>query len=130
MREPRNPFRMRTSEHIESDSTFLQLFGPGVLDLLPRERLWDRVQIFRSAPGGGKTSLFRVFTANALLTLHESRANDDYRDLYRRMKDLEIVSDAGPQLLGVMLSCARNYPMLEDLSWRMDRGKARGLKCT
>jgi hypothetical protein len=117
MREPRNPFRMQLSEQIESDSTFLQLFGPGVLDLLPTDRLWDRVQIFRSAPGGGKTSLFRVFTPNALLTLHESRANDDYRDLYRRMKELDIVSDGGPQLLGVMLSCARNYPMLEDLSF-------------
>jgi hypothetical protein len=57
MREPRNPFRMRTSEHIESDSTFLQLFSPGVLDLLPRERLWDGVQIFRSAPFWGKMTL-------------------------------------------------------------------------
>lgn len=115
MREPRNPFRMRLSEQIESDATFLRLFGPGVLDLLPEDNVWDRVQIFRSAPGGGKTSLFRVFTPSALLTLYESRASEDYKDLYHRMKELEVVSDFGPQLLGIMLSCARNYPMLEDL---------------
>jgi hypothetical protein len=116
MREPRNPFRMRTSEHIESESTFLRLFGIEVLELLPTDDLWDRIQIFRSAPGGGKTSLFRVFTPSALVALHEARASDDYRDLYRRMEQLEVVSESGPQLLGVMLSCARNYATLEDLS--------------
>lgn len=121
MREPRNPFVMRTSEHIESDATFLRLFGPGVLDLLPAENLWSRVQIFRSAPGGGKTSLFRVFTPSSLLILHESRANEDYKDLYQRMKDLDVVSDSGPQLLGIMLSCAKNYATLEDLSFDQSR---------
>ncbi len=117
MREPRNPFRMRVSEQIESEATFLRLFAPGVLDVLPKDGLWDRVQIFRSAPGGGKTSLFRVFTPPALLTLHASRTNEDYRELYHRMESLGVVSDDGPHLLGVMLSCARNYAMLDDLSF-------------
>src|SRR3972149_5713706 len=117
MREPRNPFKMRTSEHIESNATFLRLFGPGVLDLLPKDKLWNQIQIFRSAPGGGKTSLFRVFTPESLLTLYESRTNEDYKDLYERMKDLDVVSDSGPHLLGIMLSCARNYAALEDLNF-------------
>ena len=121
MREPRNPFRMRTSERIESDVTFLRLFGPGVLVLLPNDSLWDQVQIFRSAPGGGKTSLFRVFTPSALLTLHEYRAIDDYKELYQRMRDFEVISEDGPHLLGVMSSCARNYAMLEDLSFDPSR---------
>ena len=30
MREPRNPFRLRASEHIESDATFLRLFEPAM----------------------------------------------------------------------------------------------------
>lgn len=116
MREPRNPFRMRASEQIESEETFLRLFGPGVLDLLPSDNLWHRVQIFQSAPGGGKTSLFRVFTPGALCVLHESRANDEYKELYSRLKALGAISDRGPSLLGVMISCARNYAMLEDLT--------------
>lgn len=49
MKEPRNPFRLRASEHIESDTTFLHLFGPGMLDLLPKERLLENIRILRSA---------------------------------------------------------------------------------
>src|SRR6266511_2120365 len=117
MREPRNPFRMRASEHIESDSTFLRLFGPGVLDVLPRDNLWGRPLVFRSAPGGGKTSLFRLFTPSVLRTLFESRYAEEYRDLFQRMKELGAISDSGPMVLGVMLSCARNYASIEDLDW-------------
>ena len=116
MREPRNPFRMRTAEHIESDATFLRLFGPGVLDLLPKYDLWDRVRIFRSAPGGGKTSLFRAFTPLALLTLYELRVNEDFKELYQRMKTLDAISEQGPQVLGIMLSCARNYAIIQDIN--------------
>lgn len=117
MSEPRNPFRMRTSEQIESDYTFLRLFGPGVLELLAKSNVWDRVQIFQSAPGGGKTSLFRLFTPSVLLALHESRAIEEYKDLYLRLKSLDVISEDEPQLLGVMLPCARNYPSLEDLNF-------------
>ncbi len=116
MREPRNPFRIRASENILSDSIFLRLFGSGALDLLPKDGLWDRVQIFRSAPGGGKTSIFRIFTPSALLTLYASRANDDYKDLYQRLKNLDVISEKGAQVLGISLSCARNYAALEDIS--------------
>jgi len=115
MREPRNPFRMRTSEQIESDATFLRLFGPGVLEVLPKEDLFNKILIFRSAPGGGKTSLLRLFTPSVLTTLFELRTNEDYSDLYQLLVDLDVMIDAGPNILGVMLSCARNYPALEDL---------------
>ncbi len=121
MRGPRNPFRIRASENIVSDSTFLRLFGHGALDLLPKDGLWDRVQIFRSAPGGGKTSMFRIFTPSSLLTLYSSRASEDYKDLYLRLRDLDVISENGPQVLGIPLSCARNYAALEDLSF--DRGQ-------
>src|SRR5258708_32271443 len=115
MKEPRNPFRMRTSERIESEATFLRLFSPKVLELVAEDS-WDRVQIFQSAPGGGKTSLFRVFTSSALLKLHSSRSSDDYKDLYRKMEGLGVISERGPHLLGVMLSCAQSFSSLEDLA--------------
>jgi hypothetical protein len=88
MKEPRNPFRLRASEHIESDTTFLHLFGPGMLDLLPKERLLDNVRILRSAPGGGKTSLMRLFTPSVLLALHAYRTREECRELYQRMQEL------------------------------------------
>jgi len=115
MREPRNPFRLRASEHIESDATFLRLFEPAMLDLLPIEQLWERVRILRSAPGGGKTSLMRLFTPPVLLTLHAYRTREDCKELYTRLQDLGVIGEAGPRLLGIMLSCSRNYATLADM---------------
>src|SRR5437867_1952856 len=115
MREPRNPFRLRASEHIESDATFLRLFEPAMLDLLPKEQLWERVRILRSAPGGGKTSLMRLFTPSVLLTLHAYRTREDCKELYGRMQDLGVIGESGPRLLGIMLSCSRNYATLSDM---------------
>jgi len=115
MRDPRNPFRMRASEQIASDATFLKLFAPGVLALLPTEGLFDRLHVFQSAPGGGKTSLMRLFTPTSLLTLHAYRADEDYKDLYQHLKSMGVLDDSGPRLLGVMLSCAKNYAVLEDM---------------
>lgn len=119
----RNPFRIRLSEHIESDATFLRLFSPGVLEILTEESLYGQIQIFRSAPGGGKTSLLRAFTPSVLLALCEAKSNDDYRELYRRMKELDVISEEGPELLGITLSCALNYANLQDLDFDPSRKK-------
>ena len=117
MRDPRNPFRMRASEHIASDTTFLRLFGSGVLDWIPTESTFSQPQILRSAPGGGKTSMLRVFTPSSLVNLHASRHSEEHRELYSKMKGLGAVGDNGPELLGVMLSCGKNYAALDDLPW-------------
>lgn len=116
-----NPFKIRFSENIVSDSNFLSLFESRALDLLPENGLWDRVQIFRSAPGGGKTSIFKIFTPDVLHTLYNLRAQEDYKELYLRTERIGIVSESGPHVLGIYLSCARVYANLEDLSF--DRGK-------
>ncbi len=121
MREPRNPFRLRTSENIESDATFLRLFEPGLLDVLPTEGLWDRVQIIRSAPGGGKTSLLRLFTPRALLALHANHAGDEFKELHQRARAMGAINEAGPTVLGVLLSCDRNYAALADMD--LDEGR-------
>ena len=115
MREPRNPFRLRASEHIESDATFLRLFEPAMLDLVPKESPWDKVHVLRSAEGGGKTSLMRLFTPSALLTLHAYRTTEECKELYSRLQDLDAISDGGPRLLGVLVSCSRNFATLADL---------------
>jgi len=122
MREPRNPFRLRASEAIESDITFLKLFGAGMLDLLPSgAQLWDKPQMFRSAPGAGKTSLLRLFTPTVLLSLHAFRRIDDLKELYQRMNELGVIDQTGPRLLGVFHSCARNYATLEDMEFEPAR---------
>ncbi|MBN3951970.1 MAG: hypothetical protein HWQ38_38100 [Nostoc sp. NMS7] len=86
MKESRNPFRMRASEQSESDDNFVRLFSSRVLDILgdSTEGLFDRLRIFISAPGGGKTSLLRLFTPNALLTIRTIRErSNDTKDLFQ-----------------------------------------------
>ena len=115
MSNPRNPFLLRASEQIASDATFLKLFGPGALEVLPQQGLFDGLHILQSAPGGGKTSLLRLFTPNCLVTLHAYRAQEDYKELYQRLKALDALDESGPKVLGVMLSCAQKYAALEDM---------------
>lgn len=113
MRETRNPFKLRRSENIDTDTTFLSLFEPGILEVIADKGLPETVQLIRSAAGGGKTSLLRLFTPNVLRRLHARRAED--QDLFSRLQDLGVINDRGPQLLGVPLLCGRNYAGLEDL---------------
>jgi len=115
VREPRNPFRLRASEQIETDAMFVRLFEPSMLEVLPEAGLWDRPQILRSAPGAGKTSLLRLFTPTALLNLHTLRTHEYGQLLFQKLTALGAIDDTGPRLLGILLSCARNYATLEDL---------------
>jgi len=115
MREPRNPFRLRRAESIDTETAFLTLFEPGILEVMPTTGFWETVHILRSAAGGGKTSLIRLFTPETLLTLCAKRTDERIKELHQRIKDLGAVDDIGPTVLGVMLMCGPGYSMLHDL---------------
>lgn len=115
MREPRNPFRLRASEHIESEETYIRLFSPDVLDILKNDEIWDKPQIIRSAPGGGKTSLLRLFTPSALLTVYSLRTRDYSKDLFKCLKEIGAISEDGPQVLGIFLRASQSFATLDDL---------------
>jgi hypothetical protein len=115
MRESRNPFRLRRSENIDTDAAFLTLFEPGILDVLAEKGLPETVQPIRSAPGGGKTSLLRLFTPSVLRRLHARRTDDLMKELHQRLQALGALDENGPKLLGVLLLCGRNYAVLQDL---------------
>lgn len=112
MRDLRNPFRLRRTESIDRDSDFLALFEPGVLDAL-NGALPSTFQPLRSASGGGKTAILRLFRPRVLRRLHQQRNEHAVEDLYNKLRGLEVFSDAGPVLLGVPLQCGRNYAVLE-----------------
>lgn len=112
MRETRNPFKLRRAENIDDDTRFISLFEPGILEVLTAG-LPETVQLIRSAAGGGKTSLLRLFTPSVLRRLHSRRVED--QDLFSRLVALGAIDDRGPRLLGVTLLCGRNYAGLEDL---------------
>ncbi|RUL89467.1 ORC-CDC6 family AAA ATPase [Tautonia sociabilis] len=118
MKTPRNPFRLRRSESIDSEATFLSLFEPGILDILPADAWKERVQVIRSAAGGGKTSLMRLFVPGALQTLHAMqmhRTDEQIGELFQKLKELGAIDEGGPKLLGVSLLCGRGYSRLDDL---------------
>lgn len=120
MKEQRNPFLLRASEHIEADSTFVRYFGPGALDLLKDD---DPLvtRSFISAPGAGKTSLMRLFTPGALLELHKHKDVKDYKDLFARMQGFGVINEDGPRVLGILLSCDRGYANLADVGFESNK---------
>ena len=115
----RNPFRLRASEKIESDASFLRIYNPGILESLAEKdkdgKLWNNVLYIHSSPGAGKTSLLRIFEPETLLTLLNNKSATDYRLLFSTLKKMNILADANAKLLGVSLLCTRNYEILEDL---------------
>jgi hypothetical protein len=121
MRESRNPFKLRRAESIDTESSFLTLFEPGILEVMPATGFWENVRILRSAAGGGKTSLIRLFTPSTLLHLCARRSDDSTKELFQRLKELGAVDDNGPKLLGVMLMCGPGYSMLHDLDMDQTR---------
>jgi len=123
VKDLRNPFRLQAAEHIESDTDFLKLFGPGVLELLPEQDPFARPQFIRSAPGGGKTSLLRLFTPSMLHTLLTLRAYPEYKDLFQRLRQLGAVDENNVLVIGVMLPCGRTFPALADLDLPAPRAR-------
>ena len=123
MTDVRNPFRLQTAESIDSDADFLRLFGHGVLDLLPDDALSGRPLFIRSAPGGGKTSLLKLFTPSVLQHLVAMKGNDAIKDLFTKLKGLGAVSDHDVNVLSVMLPCARTFPALADVGLKPPRAK-------
>ena len=115
MRQTRNPFSQRRSESIETDAAFLNLFEPGILDIFSEKDWCEGVRPIRSAAGGGKTSLLRLFTPSVLHNLYARRTEELLKDLYRNLSHLGALNEDGPCLLGVMMTCGRNYALLHEL---------------
>lgn len=112
MREPRNPFTLRSAENIENELTFLKLFGSGVLEILPDDCFLNKVFIFRSGPGGGKTSLLRLFRPESLNEIFNHGA--EYKELHESLEKFSVLSEKGPDILGVYLRLS-DYAAFQDL---------------
>jgi hypothetical protein len=115
----RNPFTMRASEKIESAANFLRLYNPTIIDALieknKNDKLWKNIVFIHSSPGAGKTSLLRVFEPSSLRTLFNTRSSAEYKEIYSKLRELEVITEEKIELLGVTLLCTRNYEILEDL---------------
>ncbi len=105
-----NPFLERMSERTTSDQEFVRLFSPKILEHLSEDVFEGAVHIFRSPPGGGKTTLLRAFTPTALRAFWNARRVQEMSESYQGLVARNILDqERGPQLLGVLLSCASGY---------------------
>jgi hypothetical protein len=113
MRSFRNPFRARTLEQQSQAGIddFLNIFSPGVLDLLP-DGVWDRLLVIRSAPGFGKTSLMNAFNAGVLRAVADRPGK--YRDLEEYLRRRGAL-DPEPQVVGFRIPLSRDFKALLDL---------------
>jgi hypothetical protein len=113
MRSYRNPFRIRAAEQTGEAITFLRNFSPGALEFVP-EAIWDRPFVLRSAPGGGKTSLMRLFTVQSLFAANAHRS--EFSPLVYELERLGALGATAPTHLGVLLNLNRDYQSLLDLN--------------
>lgn len=107
-----NPFRVRDSERQRDHGVFVRTFGPHALDALPPGP-WQKLLVIRSAPGAGKTSLMRLFTADSLRVA--SGLSERADPIKTRLRDMGVITPAGPALLGLYLNLDSDYRALLDL---------------
>ena len=113
-----NPFFARASEYIELDDKFLTLFSHEVLSIFNKDQIWSNVTILRSSPGGGKTTVLKMFTPKILKTLKETAKHDDHnRDILEELKKVGVFDDEGHvKVIGSLVAFNNEYVSIEFLS--------------
>ena len=121
-----NPFFARASEYIELDDKFLNLFSPEELAIFNQNPIWSNVTILRSSPGGGKTTLLKMFTPQILKKLKETSKHDEHnREIYFELKKIGVFDDDGNiKVIGSLVPFNNEYVSIEFLNLN-DTQKAR-----
>lgn len=109
-----NPFSIRASERIFSIDTFLDMLSAEPLtsmeSLHKDGKLWNNVTYIQSSPGGGKTTLLRMFSTEAI-----QRISLPKHKLYNtKLKSLDVKSDEVIKRLAVYVLLSRDYGYIED----------------
>lgn len=118
---PQNTFLIRQTEKLESESSFINILCPQLINFVD-ESFFDKTIFINSSPGGGKTTLLKTFSPEVLLELRENHEKETYKDSFKLLKNLGVVDEKQVKLLSINVSCAReNYSLIDDL---YDDGKA------
>lgn len=123
-----NPFRERRSERTTSDPEFALVFSPKILEKLSNDVFKGGVHIFRSAPGGGKTTILRAFTPSVLRSFWRAKGNNELKESFPLFVEKGVLDDQdGVKLLGVLISCASGYADLPPGAATIEEGPFRTL---
>lgn len=115
MRSTINPFFSRASEYVGSDGKFIKLFSPEILFLFKDYPILNTVNIFRSSPGGGKTTLLKLFTPRVLLEIIKNQKHESCKDIFKILKELNVVDDKKPLIAASLISFNNEYSSLEHI---------------
>ena len=109
-----NPFRTRHSEAASRNlALFTATFAPEVLHALPAPP-FEQFYVLRSAPGAGKTSLMKCFTAETLSYVHRHRSRAT--TLVSFLTEFGVLGPNGPLVVGVLENLDQNYAGLLDIA--------------
>ncbi|MBN8214259.1 MAG: hypothetical protein J0M09_15145 [Xanthomonadales bacterium] len=123
-----NPFLERRSERTTSDQEFALVFSPKILEKLSDEAFKGGVHIFRSAPGGGKTTILRAFTPSVLRSFWRAKGSNELKESFPLFVEKGVLDDQeGPRLLGILISCASGYADLPAGASSIEEGPFRAL---
>jgi len=125
MRE-RNPFLIRTAERINNEDDFIKLFSPKIIDLIKENvsgySLWNQFFRFQSSPGGGKTSLLKLFSPTILhriqkIFANRIESNQDIDSLFKSLKELDAYNDSNEvNVITLYITCASDYDTINNLN--------------
>ena len=123
-----NPFRERRSERTTTDQEFVLVFSPKILEKLSDDVFKGGVHIFRSAPGGGKTTILRAFTPSVLRRFWRAKGNNELKESFPLFVRKGVLDDQeGVKLLGVLISCTSGYADLPPGASLIEEGTFRAL---
>ena len=120
----RNAFAIRTSEQSATDDAFARYFSPEVLTVLPKDLFTASALVLRSSPGGGKTSVLRIFTPGPLLQVHRNQSIAPYNDTFNHLSDLGALDQSHVRVMGLLIPCTAAY---SEIGPPLPAAKARGL---
>ncbi|MFT3827901.1 MAG: hypothetical protein QM731_28545 [Chitinophagaceae bacterium] len=121
-----NPFYTRASEYLDQDNRYVRLFSAEVLTIFDPSQIWNTVNILRSSPGGGKTTILKLFTPRVLkiiLANKEDRSSfgEHCRRIYEVLTELKVFDGNELLVIGSMISFNNEYASLEYL--KIDQGQ-------
>ena len=115
-----NPFLYRAADvrsgTMAEDRNFVNLFGTSALGLIKEKMqgLWDIPLFLVSAPGGGKSSLMRIFSASAMRYIQETAPlGGNQQSLATQMEELGAFKNGTPYALGIWLKMSQEYHTLD-----------------
>ncbi len=118
-----NPFFNRAADArrggIAEDRIFVNLFGVSALNLLKDKvrQLWDLPLLLISAPGGGKSSLMRIFSPGALRYIQDTAHQAESRQsLATWMEKLDAFRHEEPFALGIWIRMSDEYHFFDQIN--------------